>query len=91
MKKKQPPMKLVSKVPDGKHQFWMVYVGGMDQPKMKHPTLAEAVTQATNLCRKNRNRKVYILESIGVFVPEWVDIRDKAKLAALESSENQSK
>jgi len=85
IKTKQPPMKLLTQAPEGKHQFWMVYVGGKDQPKRKHPTLAEAVAQATNLCRQNRNRKVYILESIGVFIPEWVDIRDKKKLAELEA------
>lgn len=74
-------MPVVNRQPEGKHQFWMVYVGGMDQPKMKYPTLAEAVQNATHLCRKNRDRKVYVLESIGIVMPEWVDIRDKQNLA----------
>jgi hypothetical protein len=85
-KKKQPPMKLISSVPEDKHQFWMVYVGGMDAPKMKHSTFVEAVTQAQHLARKNRSRKVYVLESIGVFTPEWVKLREEARKAALEEN-----
>lgn len=84
-KKKQLPMKLVSSVPEDKHQFWMVYVGGMDAPKMKHATFVEAVKQAQHLARKMRNRKVYVLESIGVFTPEWVKLREEARKAAKEA------
>jgi len=76
---KQPPMPLVSACPEGKHQFWMVYVGGMNQPKMKFEFFADAVKSAKSLCRQNRSRKVYVLESIGVFEPEWSALRQAAK------------
>ena len=79
-------MKLLQQAPEGKHHFWMVYVGGMNQPKMKHATLASAAEAASNLCKMNRCRKVYILEVIGLYVPEWVDIRDKKKIAELENA-----
>jgi hypothetical protein len=78
-KAKQPPMPLVSTAPEGKHQFWMVYVGGMDQPKMKFEFFADALKSAKHLCRKNQSRKVYVLESIGVFEPEWAALRQAAR------------
>lgn len=87
---KQPPMKIVAEAPVEKHQFWMVYVGGMDQPKMKHPTFAEACKQAQSLCRKCRDRKVYVLESIGVYTPEWVKLRSEARKAALQGGEQKT-
>ncbi len=72
-------MPLVATAPEGKHQFWMVYVGGMNQPKMKFEFFADAVKSAQALCRQNRSRKVYVLESVGVFEPEWIALRQAAK------------
>ncbi len=57
-----------SQVP-GWTQFWMINVAGAKPPRKKYHSLADAVGDADELCTKEK-RKVFILECIGIIVPE---------------------
>ena len=42
--------------------FWMVYVKGMNLPRVRHSTMLEAQTEAERLCRQEK-RLVYVLKA----------------------------
>ncbi len=61
---------------EGWTPFWMVYAAGKRSPKKKYHDLGEACRDADNLCSKNRG-KTFVLECIGLFVPEGEDASGK--------------
>lgn len=54
---------------EGYRPFWMVYIDGTRPPRKKYRVLSEAIRDADALC-SSRRRKAFILEVIGIMVPE---------------------